>query len=184
MRKYLTVSETKKLFTIISDKRDNLLFKLCYLYGMRISEALGLSLDSFDLVGGKISIKALKGGQYSVSPLRPDLLIEVKNFINKYRIQTDSNYLFATKWSDKMSRVTAFYLFKGYTTKAGISPDKRHPHSLRHSTVVHMAEAGVGVWEVKEFVRHKSINSTQIYFDQTSKTKLDNQTKSLKLMAI
>ena len=44
------------------------------------------------------------------------------------------------------------------------------PHSMRHSTASHMLEAGVPLVVIKNFLGHKSLQSTQIYAELSQNT--------------
>ena len=51
------------------------------------------------------------------------------------------------------------------------------PHSMRHTTVTHMLEAGVPLIVVKNFLGHVSLQTTQIYTEISQDT-VDRQLKS------
>ncbi len=54
-------------------------------------------------------------------------------------------------------------LFSTYAKKAKLPSDKSHPHTLKHSIVVHMLDAGHSQEEAKYQVGHKRISSTDVY---------------------
>ncbi len=54
-------------------------------------------------------------------------------------------------------------LFSTYAKKAKLPSDKSHPHTLKHSIVVHMLDAGYSQEEAKYQVGHKRISSTDVY---------------------
>ena len=44
------------------------------------------------------------------------------------------------------------------------------PHSMRHTTAVHMIEAGVPLIVIKQFLGHSSISSTEVYAKMSQST--------------
>jgi site-specific recombinase XerD len=54
-------------------------------------------------------------------------------------------------------------LFQKYAARAGISPEKRFVHILRHSIAVHLLNAGWDISDVQDWLGHKDIRNTAIY---------------------
>lgn len=67
--RYLTQDETRALFAVIADPRDQALFTLIYLYGLRVSEVGLLTRGDVDLDRSRIVVKRLKGGARAERPL-------------------------------------------------------------------------------------------------------------------
>jgi len=59
--------------------------------------------------------------------------------------------------------VTLQAMFQKYCKLANIPREKSHIHSLRHSTAVSLLSSGSDVFFVKEYLGHKSLQSTIIY---------------------
>jgi len=57
---------------------------------------------------------------------------------------------------------------RGYGEAAGIPPDKRHFHVLRHSIAVHLLDAGADIMFVRDLLGHKNIQNTMVYARLTS----------------
>jgi site-specific recombinase XerD len=58
---------------------------------------------------------------------------------------------------------------KHYAGKAKFPEDKAHWHTFKHSIVVHLAESGADVKELQNYLGHKKISSTMVYFQLTTK---------------
>jgi integrase/recombinase XerD len=58
-------------------------------------------------------------------------------------------------------------LFRAIAAAAGLSPEKQHPHVLKHSIASHLVWANVNLALVRQQLGHKSIGSTMRYV-QTS----------------
>ena len=184
--KYLTPAEVKKLLTKIDDERDQAIFYLMYLYGLRCSEVVRLSLQDLRLNDDRIFIKASKNGisrENILDKTAKKLLINYlkgrEAILKKSKIKSESNVLFLSGKLGNLSTTQIYRLYNQYATKAKLPQDKRHPHTLRHSIAVHMADSGVPVERVKDHLRHRKIDSTMVYFQITSKKMLENQAQDL-----
>ena len=66
-------------------------------------------------------------------------------------------------------------IYLNYSKQAKIPMSKAHPHTLRHSIAMIMSEKGRSVEEVQAHLRHKSINSTMVYFGVSDRRRLAMQ---------
>jgi integrase-like protein len=57
--KYLTQDELKRFFAVIDSPRDRALFGLIYHYGLRVGEALLLTVDDVNFQNHRITIRSL-----------------------------------------------------------------------------------------------------------------------------
>jgi integrase/recombinase XerD len=60
-------------------------------------------------------------------------------------------------------------VFRSLAADAGLSPEKQHPHVLKHSIATHLVAANVNLALVKTQLGHKSINSTLRYVTTTDR---------------
>ncbi|NJK70667.1 MAG: tyrosine-type recombinase/integrase [Thermales bacterium] len=178
--KYLTPNEISKFISKIDSLRDKTLFSLMYFYGLRCTEASDLNLDDIRLSDGRIYIRAAKNGISGEYVLTK----EVKKILQKYlpernSIEKLSKTLFISRKGGKLSTTQIRRLYYKYATKAKLGEEKSHPHCLRHSIAVHMADSGVPVEHVQIHLRHRKIDSTMVYFQITSKRRHEIQTQAL-----
>jgi type 1 fimbriae regulatory protein FimB len=170
-----------------------------YLYGLRISEATGIKLEDIRLNDNRIFIRASKNGisgeqvltkqskKYLIPWLeeRKEIVSKKKiggvkmNSVSNFDNTSDKDILFISKKGNRLDNSQVFRLFKDYAKKARIPEDKRHPHVLRHSIAVHMAEDGVPVEYVQQHLRHRKIDNTMVYFQITNKKRHEMQEKAL-----
>lgn len=143
--------------------RDRAILEVLYSTGIRVSELVGMSLDSIDLVGGVVKVRgkgkkervALLGSQ-AQKALR-EYLAKRDNFIKK---QTEA--VFVNKNSTRLTDRSVRRILLRYVTACGI--DKRiSPHSLRHSFATHLLNNGADLRSVQELLGHKNLSTTQIY---------------------
>lgn len=184
--KYLTPEEIKRLFTKIEDGRDKAIFYLMYLYGLRCSEVVRLTTQNLRMNDDRIFITASKNGinrenvlDKTAKKLLVRYLKEREKILANSKVKNESTVLLLSRKLGNLTTTQIYRLYHGYATKAKIPEDKRHPHALRHSIAVHMADSGVPVERVKDHLRHRKIDSTMVYFQITSKKMLENQAQDL-----
>jgi type 1 fimbriae regulatory protein FimB len=167
--KYLTRGEVERFFRSIPEgrTRDLLLFDLIYRHGLRRSEAGLLKLEHVQ--DGKIWIARRKNGFSGAYPLHP----RSKELLARYLGERPegSTYLLRSRrhGDGPLSGGEVNRLFHGYATAADLPADRRHVHVLRHSIGVHLANANWDIADVQDWLGHRHISSTLIYFRITNK---------------
>jgi site-specific recombinase XerD len=149
--------------------RDWAMILLAYRHGLRASEVCGIKLADLDLKVGSISIRRLKGSLHTVQPLyqhRGQPLLDetaaVRAWLRK-RPADGSDYLFASQKGGRLSRIQFFRNFQKVAESAGLSPEKRHPHVLKHSLASHLVAGNANLALIRQALGHRSINSTLAY---------------------
>ncbi len=66
-------------------------------------------------------------------------------------------------------------LLKHYGAAAGIAATRLHAHALRHAGARYRKQKGAGIFELRDILGHKSINTTQIYSDVVLENPTDAQ---------
>ena len=138
------------------------MFNVIYKYGLRIAEVGLLKIDDVDLERRRINICRLKGSVSGEYPLFSDTARTLKAYL-KERGNDFHSPLFLSKQKRAISPRMLEVLFHDYAQKAKLPNDRRHPHVLKHSIVVHMLDAGHSQEEAKYQVGHKRISSTDVY---------------------
>ncbi len=182
--RYFSPEETERFLSTLQGKRDQALFFLMYTYGLRCVEATWLDLEWLRMRDSRLYIKAAKNGKSG----EVTLYSEAKRLLHAYlkeRAQLNGHHdaLFLSRKSrtgdGRLSTTQIYRLFRHYAQKARIPKNKQHPHVLRHSIAVHMADSGVPQEHVKEHLRHRKISSTDDYFEITDKRRHEFQAKAL-----
>ncbi|SRR5712691_6802943 len=88
----LTQDEVRRLFGVITGKRDRALFQLAYHHGLRASEVSLLQRDDVHAKQGRIYIPRVKGSIAKTYPLQPEDLRLVRAYLRSRA--DDSPYLF------------------------------------------------------------------------------------------
>ena len=175
--KFVSPDQIETLFRKIKSVRDRAIFSTIYYYGLRAGEVRLLEINDVDMNNNRIFIRALKGGISGQHLLNSQVKKHIRSYLNKERLKkrTIQKGLFLSQKGTPITPTQVYRLFREYAKKAKFLQDKRHPHVLRHSIAVHMAEGGFDVYQVKEHLRHKKIDNTLVYFQITNKTRMDKQ---------
>jgi site-specific recombinase XerD len=165
---FLTQDELRQLFKVIRSKRDRAIFLVAYRHGLRASEIGLLQRADVDAKQGRISIHRLKGSISGMYPMQPDVLKAIRSYL---RTRTDeSPYLFLSNRQVPISRYTLHHLMQTYGEVAGLPPEKRKFHCLKHSIATHLLDAGADLAFVKDWLGHANIQNTTIYARLTTAT--------------
>ena len=153
-----------------NSNRDWLLFAVCYLHGLRITE--GLDLTPADVRDGFITVQRQKGSMKTTQPLvvHTDELLNEREALERMCIGKLSHERIFTfgKGEGEWRRIQAWRLVKRYGRMAGIPDHLLHPHSLKHSCG--MAIIGKGIEFCRQYLGHKSISSTGAYIRVSDST--------------
>lgn len=142
---------------------------LAYKHGMRASEVCDVRLDDVDLKNGSIVVDRLKGSLRTVQAMtehRGEPLLNELRAVRewlKQRPNDGSDFLFVSQKGGRLDRSQFFRLFQSIAEAAGLPPEKRHPHALKHSIASHLVSQNVNLALVKQQLGHKSIGSTMRY---------------------
>jgi integrase/recombinase XerD len=153
--KYLTHDELNLFSDAIASHRDRALFGLIYHYGLRVGEALMLTVDDLNFTTHRITIRRSKNGLGGEKPLRSYL-----------RERRDVGPYLFTGRKGALQKRQLQKLFNDYAKAAGIK--ERSVHALRHSMAVHLLEASRGIEYVGDHLGHKNIQNTRIYAQITN----------------
>jgi len=163
---FLTQEELKRLLAVIKEKRDKALFLLAYRHGLRASEVGLLQRTDVDLKQGRITIHRLKGSLSGIYPLQPDMIKLLRSYL---RARTDASpYLVLSNRGVPIDRRTLWCAMQTYGKKAGLPPEKRKFHSLKHSIATHLLDARGELKFVQDWVGHKNIQNTTKYAQLTN----------------
>jgi site-specific recombinase XerD len=183
--KYLSVKEAIRLIeTVESDKnsptnkRDYTIIVLFLNTGMRLSELVGLNLQSFDsdLEFVKVLGKGNKERIIYLNDACKDALLSWLKVRERFN-EKKSNALFLSSRSDRISNKTVQWMIYKYLDMAGLKNRKFSVHKLRHTAATLMyQEGGVDVRVLKEILGHEQLNTTQIY-THVSNTGMENAMK-------
>ena len=145
--------------------RDRALVELLYGAGLRVSEATGLHRRSVDL--DDRLVRALgKGAKERIVPLGRPAVDALRRYIAFGRPHLDRRNrgeLFLNARGGPLTRAGAFLILRRLAEKAGLEPQRVHPHLLRHSFATHLLEGGADLRSVQELLGHADLSTTELY---------------------
>ncbi len=142
---------------------------LAYRHGLRASEICNLKLGDLDMKAGCLSIRRLKGSLHTTQPIyrhKGQPLLDEYAALRAWLRDRDpdgSDYLFTSQKGGRVHRSQIFRVFRDCAFAAGLPPEKRHPHALKHSLATHLVAGNVNLALVKQCLGHKAISSTMQY---------------------
>ncbi len=165
---FLTPEEAKKLVEAPDTstpvgQRDRALLELLYASGLRISELVGLDVDTIDLANSELRVRgkglkerlvligtpAVRAIEAYLRDGRPELLGEHRN-----------KALFLGRYGGRLPARTAQKILTKYSEVVG---KRVYPHKLRHTFATHLLDGGADLKVVQELLGHSSLQTTQIY---------------------
>lgn len=149
----------------IEGARDIAMLEVLYATGIRVSELVGLELNSINFELGYLLVYG-KGGKERIVPLGGKATKKLNEYLNISRPKLlkfrTSIYLFVTRRGSKMTRQGFWKLIKNLANRAGINKGIS-PHTLRHSFATHLLERGADLRTIQVMLGHSDISTTQIY---------------------
>lgn len=152
-----------------SGRRDRILFTLMYNTGARVSEAIGWSReDVCPEPSSSIRIHG-KGRKDRVVPLWKTTAKLLANWVSEISVDPGSP-LFPNRFKGRLSRSgVEDRLQKSVTIASEKCPSLRtktvSPHTLRHTTAMHMLQAGVDATVIALWLGHESPETTHQYVE-------------------
>jgi site-specific recombinase XerD len=170
--KYLTPEEVERVVRAAGERdapvarRDHAIILLLARLGLRAGEVIALELDDVDWRAGELKVRGNKGHHHDRLPLPVDVGQALAGYLRHDRPPCTTRRLF----------VRAKAPHRGFThpssistivcrtmKRAGLQPDFKGAHVLRHSLATGMLRSGASLDEISEVLRHRSPATTEIY---------------------
>jgi site-specific recombinase XerD len=166
----LSPGETERLIEAATGStprhlRDRALVELLYGAGLRVSEAVGLEKGAIDLDARVVRVLG-KGAKERLVPLGRPAAEAARRYLALGRPHLDRRYrpeLFLNARGGPLTRAGAFLILRRLAEKAGLEPERVHPHLLRHSFATHLLEGGADLRSVQEMLGHADLGTTERY---------------------
>ncbi|WP_292588210.1 tyrosine-type recombinase/integrase [Mesorhizobium sp.] len=172
---YLETAEIEALLAGIDRKtpagrRDYAMFSLMFNTGARVQEIVDLRVRDVRLEPPHQVRFTGKGNKVRLCPIWPRTAQLLKELIQKQTNGDDpaDQHIFLNGRGAPLTRFGVRYLLQQCVTAgAKVAPtlaDKRiHPHSVRHTTAIHLLKAGVDFATISQWLGHASLNTTMRY---------------------
>ena len=151
--------------------RDRALLLLLYNTGARVSEIVALDLNHLRLNGSAQVDLQGKGNKHRACPLWPETIAALKKYLQlRLPKQPDNQTLFLNANGVPISRFGIRHIIGKYAAIAvdqcpALKTKTVTPHTLRHTTAMHLLRSGNDVNMVSYWLGHANINTTHIYLE-------------------
>jgi integrase/recombinase XerD len=145
--------------------RDSAIVELLYGAGLRVGELVSLDKGSVDL--DDRLVRALgKGSKERIVPVGRRAVDALRRYLSRGRPYLDTRHrpeLFLNAKGGPLTRAGVFLILRRLAGKAGLEPERIHPHLLRHSFATHLLEGGADLRSVQEMLGHADLATTELY---------------------
>jgi site-specific recombinase XerD len=154
----LNKHEIKIFVNSIKNPIHQLIVKLIYSGGLRVSELINLRPGDIDIDRNVVMIRQGKGRKDRITLLP----VSIREDLLKHLLKNNPrNYLFE---SNRKKKYSARSIEEIVAKNSLASIDKKiKPHTLRHSFATHLLESGTDIRYIQKLLGHKNLRTTQIY---------------------
>jgi integrase/recombinase XerD len=145
--------------------RDAALVELLYGAGLRVGEAVALERGGIDLEQRLVRCLG-KGGKERLVPIGRQAVEALRRYLARGRPHLDRRRrpeLFLNAHGGPLTRAGVFLILRRLAGRAGLEPERVHPHLLRHSFATHLLEGGADLRSVQEMLGHADLSTTELY---------------------
>ncbi|WP_042456690.1 tyrosine-type recombinase/integrase [Neobacillus dielmonensis] len=165
MQKLLNVPDTSQY----PQFRDKCIMFLLYDTGLRIKEAISITIDDLDLSGRRIILPAdkAKGRKSRIIPLSGIVIKMLIELISENQTHFENRNLFLNWYGEQMAEDTFRRNLTRYVKKAGINKTFTC-HDFRRQSITEMLASGASLFAVQSIVGHSQISTTKkyVHFDE------------------
>lgn len=153
---------------------------LMYDSGARVQEIINLTPKDVRISSMPYTIKLFgKGRKSRIVPLSEQQIGILREYMGENHLceeRYSDKPLFFNKWHKHLTRPGITYLLQGYVKMAkslhpSLFPEKITPHCIRHSKAMHLLQADVSIVQLRDFLGHVSIQTTDVYARAEGKKK-------------
>jgi site-specific recombinase XerD len=177
---YLDRSDVDALFTRLPSgtwaaERDRTLLLFLYNTGARVQETADLRVRHLQFEPRACVRLHGKGDKWRTCPIWPETTAHLQQLLAGQQGVTPEDAVFRSQRGDALTRFGIYKIVRrhvGFLDKDSTQRGRRiTPHVVRHTTAVHMLEAGVEVNVIRGWLGHVSVETTNHYAEITMRTK-------------
>jgi integrase/recombinase XerD len=169
-RTILSQAEIKEIYDL-ANELERAWLSLCYGCGLRVMELRDLDMSDIQLSEGVVVVRHGKGNKKRLVPMTLKIMDELRNYLKKRKktiTEPPTEALFLHIKGGRMKEYTFNKYLKRLIMKSQNEVLKARVneigvHCLRHSIATHLIENGVKMEQVKEFLGHSHLETTEIY---------------------
>jgi len=174
-------ADVRKLLSVIDDTRDRALILLLLRTGMRIGEALGLTLNDLDIRDRKVHLfEGEKNSMGRVVYLSDDALFAIKRWLR--RRDKKKEFVFYGQGNTGLCYSAGRSRFVKYLKKAGLEQKGYTVHCLRHTFASELLNAGMRLECLQQLLGHQDIEVTRRYARLTDRTREEEYFRAMAII--
>lgn len=146
-------------------QRDYAILLLLARLGLRAGEVVALTLDDFDWEHGEFLVRG-KGQRHERLPLPKDVGAAIVHYLRHVRPTCGTRRVFIRMKAPLRGLagpVAICCIVRRALERAGLDPQFKGSHLLRHSLATDLLHRGASLSELGHLLRHRQPNTTQIY---------------------
>ena len=153
-----------------SGERDYALILFLGRTGARVSEAIGVNTGDLRLDRPWQVLLRGKGAKERVVPIAEDTATVFRHLCRGKSTYHDADPVFVNARGCRLTRFGVTYILHRTVERAAVSrpalADRAiSPHTLRHTTAMHLLQSGVDLTTIRSWLGHASVNSTHHYVE-------------------
>ena len=156
----LSPQEVVQFLDAVKPAKHRAILTACYAAGLRISEAIALTVSAIDSERMVLRIAKGKGQKDRYVMLSPKLLAILRDW---WKLQRPRHWLFPGDRPDAPITRNAVQLVCRIASRRARLGKAVTPHLLRHSFAVHLLEAGTDLRTIQLLLGHRSLQTTARY---------------------
>lgn len=175
MMGYLETEEVKAILGTIdqrvsSGERDYVLLSLLYNTGARVQELCDLKVKDLHLETPPFVNILGKGKKTRQVPLWPETVRLLSSYLKKHHLFDTDSALFLNARGEPLGRFGIRHIIKKRVLAAaercpGLKSKAIGPHTFRHTTAMHLLQAGVDLTVIKNWLGHVNLSTTHGYIE-------------------
>jgi site-specific recombinase XerD len=171
---YLDYDEIQAVLTSIdrttrAGRRDYALLALMFNTGARVQEIIDLRMEHVQL-SRPFQVQLFgKGRKVRICPIWSSTAEVLRDYCAEWQVPLRSSApLFLNQRGQALTRFGVRYILarhcrRASQTRPSLAVKRLHPHSMRHSTAVHMLKSGIDLVTISHWLGHSSPNTTHRY---------------------
>jgi len=167
-RRVFTQNEIFQLYQSATSAQERAILHIAYGCGLRASEVSNLNKDDLHFAENLLVVQKGKNNKRRIVPVNETVMKELRNFI--FSTENKNDFVFYNQRSERMQVCTLNDRLKDIIRRTDFGKQitkeemrKIGIHSLRHSIATHLLENGMTLEQVRDFLGHSQVETTEIY---------------------
>ena len=173
-RRVFTQNEIFQLYKMATSAQERAILHTAYGCGLRASEVSNLNKDDLHVAENLLVVQKGKNNKRRIVPVNETVMKELRHFIfsteNKNETENKTDFVFYNQRNERMQIGTLNSRLKDIIKRTDFGKQitkeemrKIGMHSLRHSIATHLLENGMKLEQVRDFLGHSQVETTEIY---------------------